>query len=86
MATIFDGATSVGTVSITWYSGPFPETAQFLITGTATVKLQGSLNNVNWKDIVITSTSESFEEIPKFIHYQGNITSISSGSVSLWLV
>lgn len=57
--------------------------AQFIITGVATVKLEGSLNGVNWVVIVSASASDAFADIPRFNHYRGNVTSISSGTATL---
>lgn len=65
---------------------PNASTAQFIITGVATVKLEGSLDNVNWSTIVQTSVTDSFTDLPKFTHYRGNVPSISGGGTVTLLV
>lgn len=79
--TVLNQATEVGTAQ---YLGTnIPDTAQFIITGVATAKLEGSLDGVNWVTIITTSVSDAFTDLPKFTHYRGNVISFSSGTVTL---
>lgn len=59
--------------------------AQFEITGTATVKIQGRMNSgYSWVDIYETSSSEA-KQVSRFPNMRAVVPSYTSGSISVAL-
>lgn len=58
---------------------------QAIITGTATVKLQGSLNNVDWVDVGTAVSVSGYQLVDVFPYMRGNVTAWTSGTVTLLL-
>jgi hypothetical protein len=57
---------------------------QALLTGTATVALQGSLDGTNWVSLVDYSGNGA-DEVGLMPYVRGNVTSFTSGAVTLKL-
>jgi hypothetical protein len=57
---------------------------QVKITGVATIKVQGSNNNVDWVDIKSYSASGG-DVVSLFAFMRSTITAYTSGAVSDWL-
>lgn len=60
-----------------------PKTGSFIITGTATVTLDGSHDSATWYTIISATATGSYTDIPPYLYYRGNLQSIGSGTVTL---
>ncbi len=56
---------------------------QAIITGTATVALQGSLDDVNWVTLRTSTASEGFSTKEPWAWVRANVTSYTSGAVTM---
>lgn len=83
VAAVGPGATFGSLSNSTFYDKP--RIAQFVITGTATAKLEGSMDGTNWETIVSASASSAYADLPSFSSYRGNVTSWTSGTITLML-
>jgi len=83
--TLIDGATETGAGAAHDLRDPFsPGAVQAVVSGTATVKLQGSLNGTDWCDIA-SFTGNDAAEVTALRYVRGNVTAHTSGTVSLIL-
>jgi len=83
--TLLDGAEATGAGDAHDLIDPIsPGAVQAVIDGTATVKLQGSLNGSDWTDIA-TFTGNDAAAVDALRYVRGNVTEYTSGAVSLIL-
>lgn len=86
--TPLNAATTTGASSVIDVSGliagvgvPGP-TLTVIITGTATVQIQQSLDQATWITLATISASDSYVLLPSGLYYRVNVSAISSGSVT----
>jgi hypothetical protein len=78
------GVTSTGASGV--YGGKGQRVSQVLITGTATVQMQASVDNDNWISLGDPITaSGGYESEAPWPYMRANVTSYSSGAVSVWV-
>ncbi|SDD72069.1 hypothetical protein [Rhodospira trueperi] len=83
--TLIGGATGPGVGDAQDLGRPFCSgVVQSIVGGTATVKLQGSLDGTNWTDVA-TFTGNDAAEVTALRYMRGNVTAHTSGAVSLIL-
>lgn len=54
-----------------------------IISGTATVKLQGSIDGTTWFDLYTATATEAFTS-ESWPYMRGNVTAYTSGTVTVW--
>ncbi len=69
-----------GLISVPGMPGPV---MQIIITNTATVTIQQSLDRTNWTTMATTSTSDSFVLPCPGVYYRPNVTAWTSGTVTV---
>lgn len=86
VVTLLNAVQSTGTGNSEQIGGIGPAAAtgvvQVVITGTATVALEGSLDGTNWFEITSVSSSGG-QAVTAPVYVRGNVTSYSSGDVTL---
>lgn len=56
---------------------------QVLISGTATVSLEASLDGENWETLRSSTSSEMYSTAEPWVFVRGNVTAYTSGTVTL---
>lgn len=69
-----------GLISVPGMPGPV---CQVIITGTATVQLQQSLDQTNWVTEATTTVSDSFVLPCAGVYYRPNVSAFTSGTVTV---
>lgn len=81
---LLDGVAETGPSVV--YGGQSARVIQILITNTATVQMQVSVDGENWVSLGAAITSSGgYESEAPWPYTRANVTSYTSGTVSVWI-
>jgi len=80
-----NGATTTttgNTVDITGFDPNVPPAMQIIISGTATVVIEESLNQANWNTMQTTTASGAWVLPVQGLYYRARVTAFTSGTIT----